>query len=285
MHPERRRGIALAFGGMLAVSTDSFFIRWADIDGFDVTFWVGVFTSTVLLAGVRVIQRIDPIATFRRGGWPMWLASGLQAGSTSTFVLAVTKTSVSNVVVIIAAAPLVAALMSALWLRERTSPRVWSAIVLVMVGIVIVVSGSWGGGQVEGDLLAVAAITQFGVSLVVLRRHPEISRMVMVGFAGIGMALIAVIPGDLWGHSAETWLALVLMGAVFGPLARVTIAAAPRYLPAAEVGLFTPVETVAASLWAYLFFSETPPGATYLGGVVVVAAVLWGTWQPRTAPA
>jgi drug/metabolite transporter (DMT)-like permease len=179
----------------------------------------------------------------------------------------------------------VPAIISAVWLRERTPRRVWTAIVLVLVGIVIVVSGSWGGGAIKGDLLAVAAITQFGVSLVILRRHPEISRMVMVGFAGIGMALVAVIPGELWGHSGETWLALVLMGAVFGPLARVTIAVAPRYLPAAEVGLFVPVETIAASLWAYLFFSEAPASTTYVGGALVLGAVLWGTWRPDQQPA
>ena len=101
--------------------------------------------------------------------------------------------------------------------------------------------------------------------------------------AGVGMALIAVVQATLTGHSATAWLAVGLMGALFGPLSRVLIAEAPKHLNAAEVGLFVPVETVAASLWAWLFFSEVPPGTTVIGGIVVVLGVLWGTWQPRAA--
>ena len=206
----------------------------------------------------------------------------MQALSTSAFVLAVTHTSVSNVVVIVAAAPMFAAGLSALLLGERTSRRVWIAIALVISGVVVVVSGSLGQGQVLGDLFALGAIFLFGCSLVLLRRFPDINRTLMVGLGGIGMSLIAVIPAALSGYSGTTWIALVLMGAVFGPISRVVLAIAPRYLPAAEVGLFTPVETVAASLWAWLFFAEAPVLTTYIGGAIVVGAVIWGIRQPKT---
>ena len=272
----------MAFFGMLLVSSDSFFIRLADTEGFNVTFWIGVFSAIVLFGVSMIVHEVAPLRGIREGGWPLWLAGALQAGSTSLFVLAVTETSVSNVVVIIAAAPMFAAGLSSLVLHERTSRRVWLAIFAVIVGVLIVVGGSFGGGSILGDVYALGAIFLFACSLVLLRRHGEVNRTLMVGIAGLGMALIAVIPADLWGHSPTTWLALVLMGVVFGPLARVLLAVAPRHLPAAEVGLFTPIETVAASLWAWLFFDEAPKLATVLGGVVIVAAVLWGTWTPRT---
>lgn len=277
----RRRGLLIAFLGMLLVSTDSFFIRLADIDGFDVTFWAGLLSAVVLFTISATMHDLGPVEAIRNGGAPLWLAGAFQAGSTSLFVLAVTLTTVSNVVVIIAAAPLFAAGLSALVLGERTSRRVWLAIAAVMVGVVIVVGGSVGGGSVSGDVCALGAIFLFGCSLVLLRRNPEINRTVVVGVAGLGMALIAVVPATLWGHSAKTWLALVLMGAVFGPMARVLLAIAPRHLPAAEVGLFAPVETVAASLWAWLFFDEAPVITTIIGGGIILSAVFWGTWTPR----
>jgi len=280
---QRRRGIVMAFVGMLGISSDSFFIRLADVDGFDVTFWVGVFSALITLSVLTIGQRVHPLDELRRTGWPLILAASLQAGSTSVFVLAVTLTSVSNVVVIVAAAPMFAAGLSSLILGERSSRRIWTAIGVVVIGVLIVVSGSFGGGSVAGDLLAVAAIFQFGCSLVLLRRFPEINRTLMVGLAGIGMALVAVVPATLSGHDSTTWVALLLMGLVFGPVSRVLLAAAPRYLPAAEVGLFTPVETVAASLWAWLFFEEAPTAATVIGGVIIIAAVIWGTWTPTPA--
>lgn len=270
---------------MLGVSTDSFFIRLADADGFDVTFWVGVFTAIVTLMTTKFVHKIPPLRMSIDGGWPLWLAAALQACSTSAFVMAVTFTSVSNVVVIIAAAPMFAAGLSALILGERTSRRVWIAIAIVIFGVLIVVSGSIGGGMLRGDLFALAAIFQFGCSLVLLRKYPDINRTLMVGLAGIGMALIAVGPATLFGHDTRTWIALGLMGAVFGPLSRVLLAIAPRHLSAAEVGLFTPVETVAATLWAWLFFAETPVATTYIGAVIVVGAVIWGVRRPKESVA
>ena len=46
------------------------------------------------------------------------------------------------------------------------------------------------------------------------------------------------------------------MGASFGPLARFLLASSTRYAPAAEVSLFTPIETVCASIWAWLFSAK-----------------------------
>ena len=72
--PNRRRGAILAGCGMLAVSTDSLFIRLADIGGFDVTFWIGVFTALVLFALLTIRDRRPPFALVRSNGWPLWLA-------------------------------------------------------------------------------------------------------------------------------------------------------------------------------------------------------------------
>ena len=277
----RKRGIAFAFFGMLGISTDSYFIRLADVDGFEVTFWVGIFMAISAAAISIVLHKINPLTGIRDGGPPLWAAGALQAGSTSVFVIAVTLTSVSNVVVIVAAAPMFAAGLSALVLGERTSRRVWIAIGLVLVGVGIVVSGSFGGGSILGDFLALCAIFMFGVSLVLLRRYPDLNRTLMVLLGGVGMTLLAVLPANsILDHERTTWIAFLLMGLVFGPVARILLSVAPRYLPAAEVGLFTPVETVAASIWAWLFFSEVPASQTFIGGFVVVAAVAWGTWTP-----
>jgi drug/metabolite transporter (DMT)-like permease len=273
----KRRGLLLAFGGMLSISTDSLFIRVADAEGFDVTFWVGVFTAIVMTSVIVFHQRTTPLVLARRDGWVLLVAAGLQATMTTFFVLAVKNTSVSNVVVIIAASPLFAAGFGWLWLREKTSRRVWISIAVSVMGILIVMSGSIGGGSFGGDVLAVGAIATFALGIVLLRRYPGISRTMVVGLGGAIMATVAVWPAQITGHNTETWLSLLAMGAVFGPLARVMLASAPRFLSAAEVGLFAPVETVFASFWAFLVFSEVPVAATWIGGGIVLGALLWGT--------
>ena len=100
---DRLKGILLAFAGMVAISTDSLFTRFADADGFDVAFWVGVLTGLTMLGATIAIQRASPLVVVRQQGTSLLLAAALQAVSTLAFVLAVKHTSIANVVVIIAA--------------------------------------------------------------------------------------------------------------------------------------------------------------------------------------
>jgi drug/metabolite transporter (DMT)-like permease len=185
--------------------------------------------------------------------------------------------------VLIAAAPLFTALLSWFVLRERTSRRVWIAIGVTVAAIGLVISGSLGGGHLDGDLAALGATVAYCCLTVALRRHPGVDRSVVVGIGGLVMAAAAVLPATLLGHSVETWLALLTMGVIVGPIARALIATAPRHLPATEVALFAPIETVLATLWAYFAFDEAPSTRTWVGGVVIVAAVVWATWPRRPA--
>ncbi len=206
------------------------------------------------------------------------LASGsLQAASITFFVLAVSLTTVANTVAIIAAAPIMAALISLIAIGERTQLRTWIGILASMVGILIIVSGSLGEGRLDGDLYAVAAITAFGSNLTLLRRYRELNRLAVIGVGGLLLALVAFLPADPFDVSLESIAVLAVIGALTGAAGRIGVITSTRHLPPAQVSLFAPIETLAATTWAWLFLSETPPPATILGGLIVVAAVVYGT--------
>ncbi|MGI9596420.1 MAG: DMT family transporter [Acidimicrobiales bacterium] len=273
----RQLGLWMAFMGMLVISTDSLITRAADAAGWDVAFWYGVFTTPSMLVYLTISERGRPLAAVRRSGWIVLLSGGLQMISTTAFILAVKNTTVANVVVIIAAAPLITAIVARVLLGERVSTRTWTAIAVAMAGILVVVSGSLGGGGFTGDLLAVVAISAFALNLTIWRRRPEMSRILVLAVAGVTTAGVAATQAEILGHSTKTYLLIALMGLALGPIGRIALASATRYLPAAEVSLFTPVETVAASLWAWIFFTEVPGPTTWVGGAAIVAAVVYGT--------
>ncbi len=273
----RSIGLILAFSGMLVISTDSAITRAADAEGWDVAFWYGVFTTPAMLVYLAVAERGSEVNVFRRSGWMVLVSGMLQMVSTTAFILAIKNTTIANVVIIIAAAPLVTAILAWVLLGERVPARTWIAIGLAMGGILIVVTGSLGGGGIVGDLLAVLAIVSFGFNLVIWRRWPEMSRVLVIAIAGVASAIVAAPQAQILGHSTRTYLLIALMGAVLGPFGRIALASATRYLAAAEVSLFTPVETVAGSLWGWLFFAEVPPATTIGGGLAILAALLYGT--------
>ncbi len=274
---DRRRGWLLAAVGMLLVSTDSYFIRLSELDGWDVAFLVSAYSVPVQLLMQRVFEGGSPIEVFRRHPRPLLVVGLLSGVSQITFVTAITRTTVSNVVVIVAASPIVAAVIGRIFLGERVSRRVWTAILITVVGVVIVVSGSVGEPNLTGDVLAMVAVLAFSTNMNIWRRHGDMSRFVGLAIAALVTVMASAWWADPFGHPARAYWACAGMGVVFNPLGRVCHTNAPRFAPVAEVALFTPIETLAATTWAWIAFSESPTDATFLGGAVVIAGVLYGT--------
>ena len=279
---DRARGVVEAGAGMALLSTDSLFVRLADTDTADVVFWTGSLTAAVMLSVASVRSGSGPVTAIRRGGRAGLLVGVLQAVTVVAFVAAVGGTSIPDVMAIVAATPLVGALLARVLIGEATSRRTWLAIAASAAGAAVILAGSLGTGGLGGNRWAVVAITAFGSAAVVLRRAPDLSRPLVVGLGGLLAALAAAWPASLSGHGAVTWFALVAMGAITGPLARLLISSAPRHLPVAEVALFAPLESVLAVVWALVLFGEDPAATTAVGGALVVAAVLWGVWPDAT---
>jgi drug/metabolite transporter (DMT)-like permease len=274
----RRLGWTLAALGMLAVSTDSLFVRLAEVGAIDMAFLVSAFSLPVFLTLNRVLETEGPRQSIRQAAMPLLGVATLAAISQVSFIAAVTRTRVANVVVIVAAAPVVAAVVARFVLGERTPRRVWVAMAVTGIGIGMVVVPSIGGPSLDGDLLAVLAIVAFAFNLALWRRHPELSRYVGLAISA-GMVLVVtgpfLSPSDL---GLRSLLAAGAMGLVFSPAGRIAHSSAPKFAPAAEVALFAPVETVAATVWAWIAFAEVPPMATVVGGLIIVAGVFYGTF-------
>ena len=61
--------------------------------------------------------------------------------------------------------------------------------------------------------------------------------------------------------------------------------AGARLLPSAETALLSALETPVAPLLAFLFLDEIPPAETFMGGGLILAAILWAQWPRRASPA
>ena len=270
-------GLILAAGGFLFISLDSLGLRLADTGSWNATFWLGVFTFLAMAVLVPMRTGGSLIRAASAGGLPLVISALFTAGSIIMFVVAISLTTVANTVAILAAAPVMAALISLIAIGERTRLRTWIGIFASIVGILVIVSGSLGAGRIAGDLSAVTAIVIFGSNLTLLRRYADLNRLAIIGMGGLAMALIALWPADPFDIEPRSLLVLAVLGVLTSPAGRVSVITSTRYLPPAQVSLFAPIETVAATTWAWLFLSETPPPLTIVGGLIVVAAVVYGT--------
>ncbi len=273
----RRLGWLLAGAGILAVSTDSLWVRVSQADGVDVAFWVACCSVPLYTVLGRRLDGCWPLEAFLRHPWPHMAVGVLSGGSQLCFIIAITQTRVANVVAIVAAVPLLAAVCAWVMLKERIDSRTAIAIAVTMAGIGMIVSSSLGGPTVTGDVLALLAVLGFSSSLTMWRLYRDMSRLV-----GLSIGGVITVAGTLFAASplsldARAYLSIAAMGLVFNPLGRLALSTAPRYAPVADVALFAPVETVAGTVWAALFLGELPQPAAAAGAVIVLAGVLYGT--------
>jgi len=229
-----------------------------------------------LLAFVAVAERGHVVHSFRAMGRAgVGYAASLAIGS-GAFVLALNLTSVANVLFIQAAAPIVAALLGLVFLGEHPTRRTWSALLIALGGVGLMVGGP-GGGLSSGIIVAVVVMLAFAAGIVLVRRHSEVS---MAPAACLSQVMVLVVvaplshPGGLAVHDIAL-LAMLGIGQMGLGILFVTLGA--RLIPAAEVAMIMLLETVLGPFWVWAVRGETPAIATLVGGIIVLAAVVFQT--------
>ncbi|WP_342633604.1 DMT family transporter [Pseudovibrio sp. Ad37] len=214
------------------------------------------------------------IGALRASGWPVLFSGLLMLGSASSLVLSIKLTSVANTFVILSISPALAAAFSWLFLGEVTKRTTWISIISIMIGIAIVVSGSFGSGTLMGDVLAGLAVTCLSLNQTLLRKYQGVSRMASVGVGGFLLAVAMFFLAAPSTYSLNTWVIMGLMGLFTAPFGRVLSQVATRYITAPEVGMLLMIETVLAPLFAFGFFGEIPHQESFIGGTIIVVTIL-----------
>ncbi|WP_165215826.1 DMT family transporter [Affinirhizobium pseudoryzae] len=269
-------GILLVVGSAVAWSYGGAIQRFIGVDdGWTLVFWRCLFAGVFLLC--FMLLRDGPAGTrrlFQEMGRPgLAIALGFACISTC-FVMAVSMTPVANVVLFMAAIPLFAALFARIFIGEPITGITWGAIVAVLAGITIMVSGSLGPGSSRlGLLLAGSIALIFAGMTVITRSHPGI-RMTPAACAGsLIAALVAATQAGYLSVSPRDLALLFTFGALNLGLGMALYVTGARMIPSALAALLGTLEMILAPLWMVLLHGEIPSMRTIGGGVLVLAAL------------
>ena len=283
---DHRRGLLLAGSGMILVSPDSLIIRLLQTAG---TWEIAFYRSLFLGIGMTLLAMISTgcglAGLFRQLGRLGLVSAILIALTNIGFVVSISHTAVANLLVILATIPLFAGIFGWFLLGEAVRPRTMAAIVLGLVGVVVIVSGSFGGGRLFGDAVALITAAGLGLNLVVLRKAPPTALIPALALGGLIGAVLAVGMVDFSAPSGRDMAFLAVAGILQLPLAIGLFFAGTRYLPAAEIGLLTLIETVLGPLWVWLGVGERPPLRTFVGGAIIVGALVFNAVLALLRPA
>ena len=245
--------------------------------------WRGLLAGAVFLCWSYFVSN-SPRPSLRESLSGLCLLVALLEGvSMILFCTSLGHTSVSNALFIFATAPLIAAILSWIFLRELIPVQTVLAILVSMIGVVIIVSGSFGGPSLVGDGLAFLNACTVAGFYVALRKIGQKNMLPSIG-AGYVMGALAVTPfASFEAYSNPQLVYLFLNGAIILPLAVGLLSIGPRYLPAAEVSMFTVLEVILAPLLVWFVLGENPGSRSILGGAVIIAAIFLHTlWRLNT---
>jgi drug/metabolite transporter (DMT)-like permease len=231
-----------------------------------------LFATLGLLAYVALAERRGTLRAFRAIGNGGVAVVALLAISSASFFVALNHAPVANVLFMQALAPIIAAALGTM-LGERVSRRTWIAMGVALAGVAIMVGGP-GGASALGQLLSFLMSVSFAGVIVLTRHHRDVS---MAPATCISQLLVFVLAAPFAGVTHVGTLdvsLLATLGICQIGLGFVFLTIGGRLIPAGEVALITLLEIVLGPLWVWLALSERPGAATFVGGIVVLGAVL-----------
>ncbi len=273
----RQQGLLLTGGGALIMAPDALLIKVADLPDAEILMWRGFLSALGFLLIALVRYGRGTLAAYRRCGWTGIAVALLFSLTTCGFVLGNQYTKAGNVLMILAGAPLIAAALSWVILKERLPRRTWLAIWLCMAGIAMIALDDAGAGSWAGNGFALMAATTLAINFTLCRTRPGIDMSPMLVFNGL---IVGSVAGLLWLAGSETTLpatnqlaVVILLCLVIVPCGVTLLQRGPLYLPAAEVGLLLLLEVVVGTLLAWWILFEQPAPMALVGGVLVLGTL------------
>ena len=244
------------------------------------------FAAIALLVLVVVMERRGTVAAFRSMGRSGVAMAVFLAISSGTFLLALNHTTVANVLFMQAAAPMMAALLGWALLSERIDGRTWAALALAGAGVALMAAGSFDAGAAAVGLPFL--MTASFAAVIVIARHRQDVSMMPATCASQVLVVVAFLPFVAPGSASDSdWAILAALGVGQMGLGLALLTIGARLIPPAQVAVISLLEVVLGPLWVWLAYEERPSLATFLGGLVVVAAVVvqaWGLSPKGTVP-
>ena len=245
-------------------------------DSFAVTFWRSLFSALTLLVLLR--PQLASGGSGRRAGLLFWVSAGCWAVMYTAFMVAMTLTSVANVLSMMALGPLLTALFARLFLGQVLPARTWLAILVAGLGIAWMFGHEAGHALSLGGMLVALLVPLGGaINWTVLqgagRRGSERDMQPALLVGALLSALFCLPLAWPLHTSLHDLLLLALLGSVQLSLPCVLIVRLSRTLPAPEIALLGLLELVFGVAWAWLWAGEQPTGATLGGGLLVLGAL------------
>ncbi len=271
---EHLRGLLITTLGVLLVVPDSLFVRLIYAEPMVIAFWRSLISGFFVLFIVIALYGRQGFTDVFNAGFSSLIYAVLIASTAPAFVLAITNTSVANVVFILASMPVFATLFSRIFLAEPIRILMILTMAIVAVGLCFIAYGSttvqiasW-----KGDIWAVYVSVAFAAALTAVRSARAVSMIPAIPLGYIGGALVLSFFIAPFEVQVEDWKLILMHGTIIGA-SSCLLTLGPRFISSSEVSLLVLLESVLAPILVWFVLGEYPGQYAILGGCIVVSAL------------
>ena len=270
---DQKKGSLLAFVAVMFITPDSLFIRLSNIDTWGLVFYRGIIPFFAVFFGMFLIYRLNFFKILMTSGIQGIIYVVTFSITNITFVVSIQNTNVANTLVMIATAPMLSAVLGAIFLKEPPDKKTLMSIIITFLSVIYIFFDSLKLGNFYGDILGFITAIGLAVGAVTIRSAKSKN---LVPAAVVGKLLVATFALLFIENFALTNKDLIIVPlmcilCVAIPFVLVTIA--PRFIPAAEVNLFFLLETILGPIWVWLVIKEQPSVETLIGGLVIIITI------------
>ena len=273
------RAVVLMVVAALMWSTAGVVTRHLDAArSFEVTFWRALFTATSLLFILPLLRGSSVFSKIRHASRAFWISGVCWSVMFTAYMVALTLTSVANVLITMSLGPLMTAVIARIFIGHRSALRTWAAIVVAGLGIAYMYAPQIAGGQLIGTLVAlcvpIAGATNWTVTQNAHAQGHDVDLVPAVFIGAVISALFTLPLAWPFQANAHDLQLLASLGVFQLAIPCVLSVLCARVLQAPEMSLLALLEVLFGILLVWLGAGEAPSAAVLLGGTLVLGALV-----------
>jgi len=210
-----------------------------------------------------------------------------------SWFIAVKNTTIASAIILADLHPLIVMGITVVILKKRIPIRAAVGVFVALLGAGVVVGLDYSivGSHLYGDVMALFAAIAMGIYFciggVLRKRIPgDIYITLIFTVCWICFTLGMVLTGTpFFGYPLSDYLWLVLMTALCQIGAHAVMNWSMRFVPSLYVSAWSTAEIVSAPLLALWVFNEIPGPTKIIGGIIVIAGLLYYNYHENDAPA
>ncbi|MGH6640572.1 MAG: DMT family transporter [Polaromonas sp.] len=246
---------------------------------FEVTFWRSFFTAVSLLVILPAFRARAVFSVIRNGGLAFWLSGACWSIMFTAFMVALTLTTVANVLVTMAISPFITALLARAFIGHRIPPRTWMAIAFAGAGIAWMYGGQMDlASNLGGTLVALMVPLASAANWTVVqhsRVHGKNIDLVPAVLLGAMISSLLTLPLSFpFAATPHDIGLLALLGLVQLAIPCVLSVICAGVLKAPEMALLALLEVIFGILLAWFGANEVPGASVLTGGALVIGALV-----------